>query len=511
MNRFPQTDRLSQPTRRALLRQLGALGVAGPAMGGLGLSLAAIGQASAASSGGYRALVCIYLAGGNDAYNTVLATDSASWAPYAAARSASTGGLTLAAPGTAKVSNSSSLHARLGGVLPIDPLRDQGRSYALHPVMGEVATLFQRGRIAIVPNVGPLSAPTSKAAFIAGTAARPPKLFSHNDQQSIWQSFAAEGATRGWGGRMADLLMSGNQQAMFTATSVGGNAVWLAGDQTLPYQLSTAGAIRIGGSASSVFGAPALQQKMLNVMSRARNNHLIERELASVAQRSGAAEALLRGALPSSGPWATSGLAAGAADPLLNFIDPVTGAATPNVLAQQLQSVARMIAARQSLGMTRQVFFVSLPGFDTHDDQADRQAQGLARLAQGLAYFDRTLTAMGMDDAVTTFTASDFGRNLSSNGNGCDHGWGGHHFVMGGDVRGGDLYGNFPVYGAAAANGEFNSPNQLTQGGLLPEIPVEGYAATLGRWMGLSDAQLLSLMPNLSRFNSSTMNLGFMA
>lgn len=500
-------------SRRELLRRAGALSVAGPAMSALGLNLAAMGQASAANATGYKALVCIFLYGGNDAYNTVLATDSASWSAYGTAREISSStGIALAAPGTPAVTNSTNLHARLGGVLPITPINNQGRSFALHPVMGSVRDLFASRRVAVVANVGPLSAPTTKSAYLAG-AARPPKLFSHNDQQSFWQSFHSEGATSGWGGRMADLMIGSNTRSMFTAMSLTGNAIWVAGQQAKAYQMAPGGAIRIGSADGLLFGSSVAQEKMRAMMRTPRDNHVLQREHASVVGRSMDAEAILSGALPgvSAGPWGSASVPVGQVDPLLQYRDPVTGLMTANPLAQQLQGVARTIAARGTLGMSRQVFFVSLSGFDTHDLQNDHHANGLAKLAHGMAYFDKVLTQMGLDQSVTTFTASDFGRTLSSNGDGSDHGWGGHHFVMGGAVKGGDIYGRFPVYGTSDGVGGFTSEDQLSGGALLPTQGTANYAATLGKWFGLSDSELLSIMPDLGTWSLSARNLGFMA
>jgi uncharacterized protein (DUF1501 family) len=362
-------------------------------------------------------------------------------------------------------------------------------------------------------NVGPLSGPTSKAGYLNGSAPRPSRLFSHNDQQSTWQALSTEGATRGWGGRMADLLLAGNQRAMFSAVSANGNAVWVSGGQSRPYQLATTGAIRIGDASGNTFGSALAQQKMLSLMSSTRGSQTLEGEFAATASRSMAAEGLLRGALPGSGagPWGTAGLPAGQIDPLLMVTDPVSGLAGSNPLSAQFQVVARMIAARSTLGMTRQVFFVGLQGFDTHDGQAERHALCLAQLSQGLAYFDRTLTQMGVSDSVTTFTASDFGRNLASNGEGCDHGWGAHHLVMGAGVKGGDVYGQLPVYGTADGLGGFNSPDLLTNGAMLPSTSVEAYAATMGGWMGLDSGQLMGILPKLGQWSLSQRNLGFMA
>lgn len=505
------TRQLSTLSRRELLRRAGALGLAGPGAA-LGLNLAAMSNASAAGASDYKALVCIFLQGGNDALNTVLNTDADTWSHYTAARGTALDGIALAAPGTPANLGSSFMNARLGGVLPITPVSGgDGRAMALHPVLGGVRDLFNARRVAIVGNVGPLVGPLSKAAYQGGVAARPAKLFSHNDQQSTWQSFAPEGSTRGWGGLFADALMAGNQKSMFSTLSVAGSAVWLAGNQARPYQMSPAGPVRIGGSTGSVFGSSVAQQKMQAIMRSVRNNQVLEREHAAVVSRSIDAEAVLAGALPgiTSGPWGSQAIPT--ADPLLQYRDPSTGVVQINPLAFQLQGVARSIAARSTLGMSRQVFYVSLGGFDTHDSQGPTHANLLARLAHAMQYFDKTLTAMGVDQNVTTFTASDFGRGLSSNGDGCDHGWGGHHFVMGGAVRGGALYGRLPTLGASDGRNGYDSPDLLNSGALLPTTSVDQYASTLGRWLGLSDSTLAGILPGLGNWSVASRNLGFMA
>ncbi len=501
-------------SRRGFLQggaALASLGTAAP----LALNLAALGTASAQSAGDYKALVCIFLFGGNDAFNMVLPTDAPSWTAYQAVRRQVPDSIALLAAGTpADGGAAAGSPARLGGVLPISPIAPQGRSFALHPLMSGARDLFAAGRLAVLPNIGPLLQPTSKAQYKQNGFAKPARLFSHNDQQSTWQALSAEGATAGWGGRLADRLAAGNQRALFTSISASGNAVFLSGRQTLQYQLSTRGAIRIGGSGSSLFGSSTARQHLQRVMRDMRSDDLLGRDHAAVVGRSIDAEALISAALPpaEAGPHGTPGLAAGAADPLLQYRHPLSGALALNPLAQQLQVVARTIAARAALGTQRQVFFVSMGGFDTHDGQNRAHADLMARLSHALAYFDGTLNAMGVAQQVTSFTASDFGRTFTSNGDGTDHGWGGHHFVLGGAVRGRDLYGRFPQLGLKNSNNnEFDSsPDQLHNGSLLPTTSVEQLGATLGRWMGVSDGALLDIFPNLSRFDASQRDLGFM-
>jgi uncharacterized protein (DUF1501 family) len=499
-----------RPSRRELLRHAGALGLVSSAALPFALNLAAMGRAGAVAAGGYKALVCVFLYGGNDAYNTVLATDSASWSRYTSLRNLGSEPLALAAPGTDAVEGAPNFHARLGGVLPITPTRAQSRSFALHPSLVAVRDLFAGGRVAIVANLGPLARPTTKANYVDPLFPKPPKLFSHNDQQAVWQTFTPESGGPGWGGRMADLTMGSNQRSLFTAVSISGHAAWLTGRQSRQYQLATSGSIPLGG-AGTLYGSAVVQQKLEAIARTSRSANLIERDHAAVVARSLEADAILGGVLPAAnaGPWGTRGLPPETVDPMLEFFNPDSLATELNPLARQLQTVARMIAARGALGMSRQVFFVGLGDFDTHSGQPRRHAANMARLAHALKYFDATLATMGVGPDVTTFTASDFGRTFTSNGDGSDHGWGGHHLVMGGAVRGGDIYGSFPLYGGPDGRNDFTSPDQLAAGALLPAIAVDQYAATLGRWFGVSDADLASILPNLVNF--PTRDLGFLA
>jgi uncharacterized protein (DUF1501 family) len=512
-------------SRRLFLRHAGAMGaLLGPVAAPLALNLAALGTASAQAAPDYKALVCLFLFGGNDAFNMVLPTDTSSWANYSAVRNQAPDSIALLAAGTAANAGSAAgSPQRLGGVLPILPTNNQGRSFALHPVMGSLQTMFDTDkRLAIVPNIGPLVMPTTKAQYSQSTHPKPASLFSHNDQQNTWQALAPEGATRGWGGRMGDLLASANGKPVFTSISAAGNAVWLAGDSIQQYQVSTNGAIRMGTDSNNrVYGSADVGAAMQRIVSATRGTHVFERDIAALGKRSMDAEFALRNALKPAGdalfgtPVVAPATYSANSDPKLQYDNPLTGAKAFNSLAQQLQIVARMIHASNDAGVLakRQVFFVSMGGFDTHDLQNRNHADLMAKLAHALRYFDTTLGAMGARNAVTTFTASDFGRTFTSNGDGTDHGWGSHHFVMGGAVKGGDLYGNFPVLGAKNANNNNfdGSPNQLGNGSLLPETSVDQLGATLGRWFGLSDGQLLDLFPNLANFNLGQRNLGFMA
>ena len=509
-------------SRRLFMRQAGTLSMVAGAGAPLALNLLASGSAAAQTAGDYRAIVCLFMFGGNDSFNTVLPVDSASWAAYAAMRGQSSSSIGLLRPGTPpNPSSGAGSPSRLGGVLPISPIDPQGRAYALHPLLGSLQSMFDtERRLAVVANIGPLVAPTTKAQYSQPTHPRPPRLFSHNDQQSIWQTMMPEGATVGWGGRLADMVRGGADGAVFTAISAAGSAVWLSGQDVRQYQVSGAGALRLGADSNNlVYGSSTVASALERIARSVHGTHVLEADIADVSDRAIDAEATLRGALrppsdPAFGTAPVSGSYNPGSDPKLKYLDPLSGNSEFNALAQQLQVVARLVQAGLSgaTGVRRQVFFVSLGGFDTHSGQNQTHSRLMARVAHALRYFDTSLGAINARNAVTTFTASDFGRTFTSNGDGTDHGWGSHQFVMGGAVRGAALYGSFPTLVARnPGNNEFNSPDQVRNGAMLPTTSVDQLGATLGRWFGLSDGQALEVFPNLANFDPGVRNLGFMA
>jgi len=509
----------------------------------LGLNLSAITEAAAQSSGGggYKALVCIFLNGGNDAFNTVLATDESSWGHYLAHRqpAGDTSSIAIPRPGVAPNPGAPGNKVeRLGGALPISHsgrAAHAGRHFALHPALTQVRPLHEAGRVAVLANVGPLTRPTSKADFSNARASKPAKLFSHNDQQSTWQTFRPEGAQPGWAGLMGDLLMQGNGagragaeaaliKKSFTCMAPTGNTPWLGGRVVLPYQAHSTSIMQLGWDKHIFFNQRAYAG-MAAVMGKLQPDgtpkiaprNIFAADMQRITQRALQASDLLTAKLAPLGqaPWSTSGVSTPANDPLLRYISPVDGSVRLNPLAIQLQMVARLIDTNRTanLGMSRQFFMVNLGGFDTHSNQIADHAERMAMLNHAMAYFDRALGHMPAGDmrsAVTTFTASEFGRTFTSNGDGTDHGWGAHHFIMGGAVQGGEVYGSFPQYSTGNAQGVFSSPDQIHNGVLIPSTSVDQYAYTLGRWMGVSDGDLRSILPNLSQFNASSYDLGFM-
>ncbi|MCC6814718.1 MAG: DUF1501 domain-containing protein [Rubrivivax sp.] len=463
--------------RRAFLRRGGQLALAGTALP-LALSLAALGEAAAMTATDYKALVCVFLFGGNDYANTVVTYDEPSHAAYSRARSGSNGGASIVL----------AREALQASVLRPTQALAGGRQYALHPSMTALAGLFNSGQAAVQLNVGPLVGPTTRAQFEARSVPLPPKLFSHNDQQSIWQANEAEGAAAGWGGRMGDLALSANGQSLFTCISVAGNAVFLAGDQALQYQCSTAGPIAVRPASNQFFYQPAQRALFVELLQQAQQ-HVLAEEYTKVMRRGMAAETRVRAALA----------------------EVATPFPADNPLAAQLRIVARLIGGRAALGVKRQVFFVSLGGFDLHDAMAARQPGQLRQVSEAMAAFHAATQALGVAEQVCAFTASDFGRTLSSNGDGTDHGWGGHQLLVGGAVRGQAFYGQAPAV-SVGDSGAPQDQGHVGRGRLLPSTAVDQFAATLARWFGVSATEQRDILPNLGAFGGSDypLDLGFM-
>ena len=483
---FLQTDHLS---RRAFLRRSSRLALAGGALP-FALNLAAIGEAAAFDATDYKALVCVFLYGGNDYANTVVTYDDASYDAYSAIRG---GGANRAAGGIAL--GQADLKATL--LTPTAALAG-GRQYALHPQMTGLAGLFNAGQAAVQLNVGPLVAPLTRDQYNSSNKTlypRPANLFSHNDQQSTWQSSSPEGSAVGWGGHIGDLALSANSTSLFTCISVAGNAVFLSGDSALQYQIGTDAAVKISAVNGSVYGSGAVRDALRNIV-QASSGHMLENEYNAITRRSIDSEGKMTAALNKYpvGDQAFSSF---------------TGT---DSLSAQLRMVARIIAARGDLGSKRQVFFVSLGGFDTHDGLLATHNRLLGNLSLAMTSFYNATKALGIDKQVTAFTASDFGRTLSSNGDGSDHGWGSHHLVVGGAVKGSAFYGSPPPVSV----GNTTAPEDqwhVGQGRLLPSTSVDQYAATLARWFGVADSELAGILPNLRNFGSAAypQNLGFMA
>ncbi len=465
----------STNARRQFLRAAAGLAAA-PGMSGLGLplaglaALAAQGSQAADVAGPYKAIVCLFMHGGCDTHNWVVPTDATGYAQYATARGE------LAWP--------------LQKLQPITVTSQAaGRSFGMPEELAPLRKWYEAGQAAVVANVGPLLRPLTRAEALAGVGV-PSKLYSHNDQAATWQSLQPEGAPSGWGGRMGDILMAANAYPVFTAVSASGNAVFLSGSSVTQYQMGSDGPVQVAALGSSaVFGASAAPAALRRQLAAA-GSHPLQAEYTRVLQRGIGTTSVLQAALP------------GVAVPPIPATVLPNGVGTTTLdktsLARQLRMVAQLVGAGPGLGMRRQVFMVSMSGFDTHANQMRDQPGHMAQVAHAVDYFMSTLAGMGLLNSVTLFTASDFGRTLLSNGDGSDHGWGSHHVVAGGAVQGRNIHGRFPLTTLGTAD-------DVGSGRLLPAHGVSQMAAPLGRWMGLSATELATVLPGLGNFDAQAL------
>ncbi|MDB6154661.1 MAG: hypothetical protein JWL90_3114 [Chthoniobacteraceae bacterium] len=433
----------------------------------------------------YKALVCIFLSGGNDANNLIIPR-GAEYGNYSAIRQ------NLAIP-----------EAR---VLPITSLNGDGRLYGFHPGCVKLQTLFGEGKLAPLFNVGTLLHPLTRSQYQTKSVATPPQLFSHSDQVTQWQTSIPDQPPRtGWGGRVADLIHpsqytlqadgtpTANSAKISLCTSVAGSNTFEVGSLFQQYQVSTAGAVTLSGVTN------ARLQAVKDILALPDAN-LQRNAYADVVEHAIATGSLLNTAIAGtvSGPYAGGSYWADA---------------FPNTtLGNQLKMVARMIQARAGLGMKRQIFFCSVGGYDTHtaqtgltagvaDSTVGSHANLLAELSDSLFAFQRAMEQLGTSANVTSFTASDFGRTFPTNGQGSDHGWGNHQLIMGGAVRGQRTYGSFPIQ-------TVNGPDDTSTGRWIPRTSVDQYSATLAKWFGVTPGNIESVFPNIGRF--ATPDLGFM-
>jgi len=464
-------------SRRAFLTAASGLAACGLGRFGtpLAMNLAGMGalaasQASAATTNdGYKAIVCLFMQGGNDSHNWIVPTDSTNYASYAAARRE------LALPASKLVSMTATGQA-------------SGRSFAMPQELAPLLARYEAGQCAVIANIGTLVRPITKAEYTAGVGL-PPKLYSHNDQQAMWQSLQPEGAPTGWGGRMGDVLMAANQQPVFTAISTNGNAVFLSGSKVNQYQLGLNGPVAINPAMDGTHaGSTAVPGALRSMLASTSSPNDFQAEYLKVVQRSLSTTSTLQTALAASGVAALPNVA-------VTLPDGSTLNLANEPVAKQLRLVAQMVASAPRLGLQRQVFMITVSGFDAHAFQMRDQPANMARVAQSIDWFMNALQAVGMANNVTLFTASDFGRTLVSNGDGSDHGWGSHHFVFGGAVKGKKIYGDFPVTALGTAT-------DVGSGRLLPSIGVTQLASSLGTWMGLSLTERQIVLPNLSNFDA---------
>jgi uncharacterized protein (DUF1501 family) len=434
-------------SRRGFIK-IGAASVSSLALRPFGL-LPALAQSSA----DYRALVCVFLFGGNDSNNMIVPTDDVNYRAYTSIR----GSLALGQADLTPTVYSASRNA----------------PYAFHSGLSELASLFGNKELAVIANVGTLVNPTTRAQYIAQTTPVPLNLFSHSDQQNQWQTSVPTGSSpTGWAGRVADIVAPQNLSNFPTFFSVAGNNIMGTGATTEQVALSPGGTLDLAGFSNSNASQirRAAFQSLLTMNSGVR-----------LAQ---SANTVMANSLNDA-----QGL-----DSALNGVSLST--AFPNTsLGAQLKQVAQIIKARNGLGMRRQIFFCSLGGFDTHAAQIATHRTIYPQLSQALAAFNNAMAEIGTQNDVTTFTESDFSRTFQpTTGDGSDHAWGSHHLVMGGAVRGGDIYGTFPTFQLGVLD------DADTRGRWIPTTAIDQYGATLASWFGVPDASLTTVFPNFSNF-----------
>ncbi len=418
-----------------------------------------------------KALVCLFLFGGNDGNNLLIPRELSAYNAYERDRGI------LALPRDT--------------LLPLALPAGDGRDFGLHPAMAPLHPLFDAQRMALVCNVGTLVAPITKAEYLSGGAAVPPHLFSHNDQQVQWQTSVPDSPRKvGWGGRMADLLQELNGDAQISMNiSIAGSNFFQVGEEVLQYHLTPQGSIGLTHHDVPWSPVKEMYQSAGSMLARGYG-HVFEQEYANIMNRAVANDGLLKSVLENVPQYT---------EKFPNSTVPTGGLSRT---AAQLRMILRMIQARQALGMKRQIFFAALGGFDTHDAQLDDHHALLSELSNAIADFHQATVDLGMSDKVTLFTASDFNRTYNSNGKGSDHAWGGHHLIVGGGVRGGDLYGEMPAL-------EIRGPDDTgSRGSWIPKISTDEMSATLALWFGVPAADLPLVLPNIGRFSNP--DLGFM-
>jgi uncharacterized protein (DUF1501 family) len=452
--------------RRSFLRNAAALSSLGLAARFDLINLVASASAQTVPASDYKALVCVFMYGGNDGNNTVIPMDTAGYASYSGVRTSASG-----------------IQLAQASLLPIQPA-NSATPYGLHPSLDELKALFDQRRLAILANVGTLTQPTTKAQYAAGV--RPESLFSHSDQQAQWQSSVSAGpSATGWGGRVADQLAALNAASGFpVVTSLEGTVLFATGAASSPLSIPTSGNFALQGYGGGAVAAARLAAVKALLAQTSTNTFVNAAQTAGsqALKFSDTVNPILSGASPT-------------VDPLFANIS--------SSIATQLRQVARMIAARGTTGARRQVFFVQLGSFDTHSDQANRQQALFNDLSPALkAFYDATV-ALGVSGQVTTFTLSDFGRTFQpASGAGTDHAWGSHHFILGDAVAGGMMYGRYPQLALGGPD------DAELEGRWVPAVSVDQYGATLAQWFGVPASALATAFPNLGAF--STANLGFM-
>lgn len=448
---------------------LGATGLLS-AMGTLRLFNASL-AAQTIPGDDYKALICVFLYGGNDANNTIVPMDLHGYNTYSSARGP------LALPRNT--------------LLPVNVRNTDQGEFGLHPSMARLRELFQKEKMAFITNVGTLVAPITRAEYVSGGAAVPPYLFSHSDQMVQWQTSVPDSPRKiGWAGRLADLKHSLNGSSQISMNiSVDGNNIFQVGEEVFQYHVTDEGSVGLYEYDAEWDPRPQQAKALRNTLGMSYS-HLFEAEYASVMSRAIANDTLMKETLATIPEYTNK------------FTHSRSGEGGLTWIGSELRMILRLIAAQKKLGMRRQIFFCSLGGFDTHDAQLDAHADLLRELSNAIADFYQATADLGVADNVTLFTASDFNRTYITNGKGTDHAWGSHHFVVGGAVKGGRLYGQMPVLRA-------DGPDDTgDRGSWIPTTSVDEYSATLAKWFGVRPSEMPLVLPNINRFSNP--DLGFM-
>jgi uncharacterized protein (DUF1501 family) len=440
----------------------GFIRVGTASVGSLALRPFGLLPALAQNGPNYRALVCVFLFGGNDSNNTVIPMDTASYSAYTSIR----GSLALSASDLTQVTSVS------------------GAPYAFHAKLAEVASLFSSKELAVVANVGALVQPLTQAQYQSQQAAIPLNLFSHSDQQLAWQTSIAQGhSPTGWAGRAADYIAAQNVNSSNFPTffSVAGNALEGTGANTQPVAVAPGGSLQLTGFNSSA--ASQARLSALNTLLQTESGVSLVQAAKDTMSNSIIDAAALANALAKSTPLKTQ--------------FPTTS------IGAQLQQVAEIIQVQSYLGMSRQIFFCSLGGFDTHAGELETHDNLYPQLSPALSAFYDATQELGMAQNVTTFTESDFSRTFQpTTDDGSDHAWGSHHLVLGGAVQGGQIFGKFPTFQLAGPD------DADVRGRWIPTTSIDQYGATLCSWFGIPASALAAVFPNLANFPTS--NLGFL-
>lgn len=462
-------------SRREFMGQISCAGMGYMTLMNSLINLKAMNAAAASNSSaaGYKAIVCILQAGGNDSFNTLIPRSTTKYNEYATTRS------NLAIPQT--------------DILPLFPTNNTGgHDYGVHPVMGGVQSLFNSGRLSFVSNIGTLMDYMTKAEYLSNSVTRPLGLKSHSDQIQQWQTAIMDKRTAvGWGGRMADLINdTGNSGKISMNITLSGTNIFQSGNNTVEYAINENGSIGMSQYGNTGHSIHALRTAAIDNMLSHNYQDIFKNTFKNTITKSRDAHVEFTAALNSF---------AGFPDTIFNPDNPVS---------QDLKMIASTIGMKDTLGFERQVFFLNFGGWDHHDDLIYKQEGMLGVLSDALAEFNEGLQHLGMEDDVLTFTTSEFGRTLTSNGDGSDHAWGGNVMVMGGPnlIHGKQIFGTYP---SLALNG----PDVIESTGvLLPTTSTDSYFAEIAKWFDVPTSELNSLFPQLSNFydvNSSNYPIGF--